>query len=100
MSESINVNLLLPLNDNHSELALSVPLTQCATFATTPLKWLRFVGFTIYGRQGYLSMSMNGVELDYMAQIEPRSYYFISDGKPGPLLYIQILPNIAVDFFS
>ena len=89
---------MLPL-DNNPELALSIPLTQCMALATTPLKWLRFVGFTIYGRQGYLSMSMNGVELDYMAQIEPRSYYFISDGKP-PLLYIKILPNVTVDFFS
>jgi hypothetical protein len=74
------VNLLLRLN-NRSEVALSIPLAQCTTFAITPLKWLRFLGFVIYGRQGYLSTSMNGTELDYTAHIEARSYYFISDGK-------------------
>ena len=55
-----NVNLLLRLNNDRSELALSIPLAQCTTFATTPLKWLGFVGFVIYGRQGYLSTSING----------------------------------------
>ena len=58
---SSNVNLLLRLNNDRSELALSIPLVQCTTFATTPLKWLRFVGFVIYGRQAcYLSTSING----------------------------------------
>jgi len=55
----------------------------------TPLKWLRFLGFTIYGRQGYISMSMNGPELDYTAQLEARSYYFIPDGKLARLLHTK-----------
>ena len=78
MSVPSEVKLLLCFNES-SKLALSIPLAQCTTFAITPLKWLRFLGFAIYGRQG--SMSMNGPELDYTAQIEARSYYFISDGK-------------------
>ena len=66
------------------------------TFTITPLEWLRFLGFAIYGRQGYISMSMNGPELDYTAQIEAHSYYFISDGKLD--LCIKILPNIVDPF--
>ncbi|KAF8556461.1 hypothetical protein OG21DRAFT_636695 [Imleria badia] len=68
--------------DNQSKLALSIPLTQCTTFATSPLKWLRFLGFAIYGREGYLSKNWNGLQLDYTEQIEARSYYFRSDDEP------------------
>ena len=77
------VELLLCF-DNRNEVALSIPLAQCETFANSPLKWLRFLGFAIYGRQGRLSTSMNGPELDYTAPIEARAYYFMSDGKLDP----------------
>ena len=80
MSASSNVKLLLCFN-NTSKLALSIPLAECTHFALTPLKWLRFLGFIIYRRQGHLSTSVNGPELDYTAEIEARSYYFISNGK-------------------
>lgn len=74
------VDLLLCF-DNKSNPALSIPLDQCQIFATRPLKWLRFLGFAIYGQQGHLSKSENGPELDYTEQIEARSYYYISDGQ-------------------
>ena len=77
---SSNVELLLCFDDG-SHPALSIPLARCSTFAITPLTWLRYLGFVIYGRQGRLSTSENGPELDYTARIEARSYYFISDGK-------------------
>ncbi|KAF8556464.1 hypothetical protein OG21DRAFT_636491 [Imleria badia] len=82
MSESIpsKVELLLCFG-NSGVPALSIPLAQCATFAIRPLKWLRFLGFAIYGQEGHLSTSENGPPLDYTAQIEARPYYFISDGK-------------------
>ncbi|KAF8347464.1 hypothetical protein F5887DRAFT_1172833 [Amanita rubescens] len=68
---------------NVSKLALSIPLDKCHTFAVNPLKWLRFLGFAIYGREGYLSTSKGGTEIDdYTADIEPRSYYFISEDEP------------------
>lgn len=67
---------------NVFKLALSIPLDECGTFAVNPLKWLRFLGFSIYGQEGYLSTSKTGTEInDYTADIEPRSYYFISEGK-------------------
>ena len=83
MSLPGKVELLLCF-DNRNEVALSIPLAQCETFANSPLKWLRFLGFVIYGRQGRLSTSMNGPELDYTAPIEARAYYFMSDGKLDP----------------
>jgi hypothetical protein len=67
---------------NVTRLALSIPLDKCDTFAINPLKWLRFLGFAIYGRQGYLSTSEAGPEIDdYTAGIKARLYYFISEGK-------------------
>ena len=68
--------------DNVTKLSLSIPLAECGTFAVNPLKWLRFLGFAIYGREGYLSTSKAGPEIDdYTADIEARSYYFLSEGK-------------------
>ena len=74
------VELLLCFDDR-SNLALSIPLAQCETFAHSSLKWLRFLRFVIYRQQGCLSTHKNSPELDYTAQIEACSYYFISDGK-------------------
>jgi hypothetical protein len=69
---------------NVTRLALSIPLDKCSTFAINPLKWLRFLGFAIYGREGYLSTSEAGPEIeDYTAGIEARLYYFISEGRVG-----------------
>ena len=75
------VKLWLCFGDT-TKLALTIPLDQCNTFAFYPLKWLRFVGFTIYGREGYLSRSRTGPEInDYAAAMEARSYYFVPEGK-------------------
>ncbi|KAI9568616.1 hypothetical protein HD554DRAFT_2314212 [Boletus coccyginus] len=81
MSVPSDVKLVLCFNES-SKVALSIPLAQSKTFAVKPLKWLRYLGFIIYGRQGYISKSMNGPELDYSEEIEALSYYFISDGEP------------------
>ncbi|KIL59038.1 hypothetical protein M378DRAFT_15139 [Amanita muscaria Koide BX008] len=81
MSTPSKAQLWLSL-DNVARLALSIPLAECSTFAVNPLKWLRFLGFTIYGREGYLSTSKDGPEIDdYTANIEARSYYFVSEGE-------------------
>ena len=67
---------------NATMLALSIPLDKCVTFAVNPLKWLQFLGFAIYGREGHLSLSKAGPDLDdYTAAIEAHSYYFVSEGK-------------------
>ena len=47
-----------------------------------PLKWLRFLGYAIYGQEGDLSSLSDGGEpiSDYASDIEARSYEFISPG--------------------
>jgi hypothetical protein len=80
---SPEVKLWLSFGDI-TKLALSIPLDKCGTFALHPLKWLRFLGFAIYGYEGHLSTSEAGQPInDYTADIEPRSYYFVSEGKAG-----------------
>ena len=75
------VKLWFSLNDE-SVLALSIPLDRFGVHAVTPLKWLRFLGYSIYGREGYLSESMDGQEiLDYTANVQARSYYFVSERR-------------------
>jgi hypothetical protein len=75
------VELWLSLNGT-AELALSIPLAKCQELAVNPLKWLRFLGYAIYGREGYLSTSDAGPPIDdYTVDIVAHSYYFISEGK-------------------
>ena len=33
-----------------SEASALYPETKCTTFSSSPLKWLRFLGYAIYGR--------------------------------------------------
>jgi len=78
---TVRLRLTFP-NEAQAKLALSIPLNKCNTFAVNPLKWLRFLGFAIYGREGHLSLSRNGPDLgDYTTPIEARLYYFVSVGK-------------------
>ena len=73
--------LWLSLNDT-SELALSIPLAKCQELSVNPLKWLRFLGHSIYGQEGNLSMSATGPPINnYTAAIAACAYYFISEGK-------------------
>ena len=63
---------------------LSIPPDDFDQFTTQPLKWLRFLGYAIYGREGTLKTSPNGLELDDyttdVANLEDR-YYYTSPGK-------------------
>jgi len=76
------IELWLSFNGT-AELALSIPLAKCRNLSVNPLKWLRFLGYAIYGQEGYLSASDAGPPIDdYTADIAAhRSYYFISQGK-------------------
>ena len=80
MSSPPKIKLWL-LFDNVARLALLIPLAECHNFSIYPLKWLRFLGFAIYGCQGYLRMdSKTGPEIgNYEADIEARAYHFIPD---------------------
>ncbi|KAI9457852.1 hypothetical protein HD554DRAFT_2197886 [Boletus coccyginus] len=91
MSVPSKVELWMYL-DGSSKLALSIRLMNVEP-SPSPLKWLRFLGFVIYGRQGYISVSTNGPELDYTENIEARSYHFISDGNEPRFIDVDAMGN-------
>lgn len=68
---------------------LSIPSDDFGQFTTRPLKWLRYLGYAIYGREGILKISPNGLELDDyttdVANLEDR-YYYVSPGKGGLII--------------
>ena len=77
-----NVELWLTIGRDGAQLALTIPIYKCWELAVHPLKWIRFLGFAIYGREGYLSTSDAGSPIeDYNGDILAPSYYFICDGK-------------------
>ena len=58
-----DVQLLLSIHGSwHS--VLTIPVGDFHLFTTCPLKWLMFLGYTIYGRQGILKAEAEGPELD------------------------------------
>ena len=81
-TEVDNAELWMSFTDTVYMHALSIPIDQCRTFAVYPLKWLCFLGYAIYGKEGYISTSEGGPEVDdYETDIQPVSYYFISGGE-------------------
>ena len=76
------VELWLTVDDDGTQLALSIPISKCWQLAVRPLKWIRFLGFAIYGSEGYLSTSDAGPPIpDYNYRILAPRYYFISNRK-------------------
>ena len=63
---------------------LSIPTNQFDRFTLHPLKWLRFLDFIIYGREGILRTHCDGPEVDNYdigtSQLR-EGYYFFSAGK-------------------
>jgi hypothetical protein len=68
-------------------LILTIPLPTCHKFSRKPLKWLQFLGYTLYGREGNIhTKTDDGSEqpVDYETSVlEPRNhdYYFRSPDK-------------------
>jgi len=67
--------------EGRAKLVLLIPKQKCTTFSLSPIKWLRFLGYAIYGREGHISLTDGGESVsDYTSVVEARSYYFISPG--------------------
>jgi len=67
--------------DNAYIPVLSIPFDDCNRFALKPLRWLRFIGYTIYGNQGHISAAADGPPVDYESAIEGGArFYFTSAG--------------------
>lgn len=63
------------------------PCVGMQSLRTQALKWLRFVGYTIYGREGHISLTENGPPVDYDLGKEGSSYYF---SPPGMCSFISL----------
>ena len=71
--------------DNQWIHALVIPLEDIERLSLRPLKWLRFVVFTVVGAKGHLFDAPDGSLVDYenvsLANIaENDNYYFASEG--------------------
>ena len=58
---------------------LTIPLETCTRFATYPLAWLSHLGFCLCAREGHVSNSDNGPEIEYRDSpaITPGIYHYI-----------------------
>ncbi|EDR14543.1 uncharacterized protein LACBIDRAFT_321675 [Laccaria bicolor S238N-H82] len=64
-SVNLNVQLWIRLGDAYQH-ALSIPVHECQRFSLHPLTWLRFLGYAIYGKEGYISRERDGEQVaDY-----------------------------------
>lgn len=71
------VELQMPI-DGQYHPALSIPVEACRRFSVHPLKWLQFVGFTIYGTEGHISRTTELQVVRYSnTNIDPCIYYYI-----------------------
>ncbi|KLO09939.1 hypothetical protein SCHPADRAFT_999898 [Schizopora paradoxa] len=67
-----------------------IPRVDFKNFTTFPLKWLRFLGFTIYGAEGHISLAVDGesendsVGVD-VVHLLSNTYYYVSQGAPPKL---------------
>ena len=75
-----NIELWMPFNGEYMSV-LSIPVATSHQFSKHPLAWLRYVGFTIYGTEGYISTLEGGPEVDY-SQLNDLAglYYYVSQG--------------------
>lgn len=89
MATSVNVELWIRFGDEYQH-ALSIPVHECQRFSLHPLTWLRFLGYTIYGKEGYISLERDGEQVaDYRPDgvaISGGNYYYISQDSDFRLL--------------
>jgi hypothetical protein len=78
----VKIYLLIPgSNDSfHTVLALDIPESDIQRLSVRPLKWLRFVTFTVCGVRGDLAMTPNGPAVDYDIDTIAQEYYYNPDG--------------------
>jgi len=61
---------------------LRIPSSEFSNYTLKPLKWLQFLGYAIYGSEGYLSLTPDGDPVDIDPQVLElkATYYFRSEG--------------------
>ncbi len=49
---------------------LSIPIGDCNRFALAPLRWLRFLGYCIYGSSGHISETAGGPPVAFQSLLK------------------------------
>lgn len=73
--------LSMKIGEDYEDL-LTIPKSELAWFSLRPLKWLTFVGYTISGTKGELSVDRRTrlVEADLEEQPVADRYYYMYEG--------------------
>lgn len=76
----VDLCFFLKQDDPFPTTALSIPIEEIPYYTHFPLKWLRFLGYALYGVEGRLSETVGGVAVDYLRVdgLKP-SYYYVPD---------------------
>ena len=77
------VNIYLKIEHQHI-LLLSIPFSDIQRLTLSPVKWLRFVTFTICGAHGHLSETPNGPPANYDSSLTSpiaNGYYYTPEGS-------------------
>ena len=76
-----SIQLHVPINNAHLPV-LSIPVDDCNRFALNPLRWLRFLGYAIYGSHGHICSTQDASDrVNYeLAIAGGTDYYFVSTG--------------------
>lgn len=67
--------------EGHWRPFLEIPGLELARFSLRPIKWLRYLGWCIYGQSGWLSTTPGGPEVAGDAQLGELDvdYYYVSN---------------------
>jgi hypothetical protein len=86
------VNIHLSIDDSQV-LFLSIPLSDVQRLSIRPLKWLRFVTFTVCGARGDLSETLGGPSVNYDASFADmvESYHYNPNGVPSWFVFLTRL---------
>lgn len=91
------VDIYLPIEDQQV-LALSIPFVDIERLSLRPVKWLRFLIFTICGIRGDLATTPNGPPVDYDTSTFDNideAYHFIPEGNIHRF-HVLLFANIFV----
>ncbi|KAJ7710961.1 hypothetical protein B0H17DRAFT_1027931 [Mycena rosella] len=75
MTNTIRLHLQI---EGHWRPFLEIPGPELARFSLRPIKWLRYLGWCIYGQPGWLSTTPGGLEVAGDAQPDV-DYYYVSN---------------------
>ncbi|KDQ16152.1 hypothetical protein BOTBODRAFT_173423 [Botryobasidium botryosum FD-172 SS1] len=102
-SDAMHINLHAQVEDGLWLHFLSIPFADVRRLCHRPLKWLRFVSYTICGAEGNISMTPGGDTVDYDdTLIEAGDFYYKPQGSchfvdPGVVSDRDTVPDSSMD---